>query len=91
MTNENESNVGQPENPAAQPGENPVARDNAGEVTDETLLSSLIGRLENIQAGASACAENQHALVLLRHAAGFLRLRTERRTQAGTEGTHASA
>jgi hypothetical protein len=54
----------------------------------EGVITAAIKRLEFYQASRFNCQENEDALDLLRKALGRLMDRTDRRTEAGTEGTH---
>lgn len=54
---------------------------------NEDLIAIVIDRLEHFQAGDYACAENLVALEDMKAALVALRMRTNRRTQEGSEGT----
>lgn len=58
----------------------------------EGVIAAAAGRIEFYQTtsgGRFACAENALALTKLREALAVLDERTQRRSRAGTEGTHA--
>ena len=57
----------------------------------EDVLQAVIGRLNAYQKSPFACDENATALEHLECAAAVLDARTQRREQAGTEGTHSGS
>ncbi|MEY5098079.1 MAG: hypothetical protein RJA36_798 [Pseudomonadota bacterium] len=66
----------------------PIAEVGVNGITHEALLAVVIDRMEGFQAGPYKCNENALALAHLKQAVGHLHARTQRREQAGTEGTH---
>ena len=54
----------------------------------EDLIAICIDRLQHFQAGKFACRENAIALTKFQEGLMWLESRTNRRTVAGTEGTH---
>lgn len=54
----------------------------------ETMIVVCINRLQFYQRSEFACEENEEAIEKLFTALGYLELRTKRRKDVGTEGTH---
>lgn len=67
----------------------PIGEVGVNGLTHEALLAVLIDRLEGFQNGPYACDENAQALTSLLAAQAALLSRTQRRIDAGIEGTHA--
>jgi hypothetical protein len=57
-------------------------------MTEGAVLAVLIDRLEAFQAGEFYCLENEAALVHLRDALAWTKIRTERRAERGVLGTY---
>lgn len=66
----------------------PIGEVGVNGITHEALLAILVDRLSSFQEGKFACDENRVALEYLHAAQRFLKMRTSRRMQDGTEGTH---
>ena len=66
----------------------PIAEVGVNGVTHEALLAIIEHRLQCFQAGPFACPENDMALQHILRAQQMLQMRTRRRLEAGTEGTH---
>lgn len=54
---------------------------------NEDLLAMVIDRLEGFQKGPYACEENDHAILNLKATLEWLNARTQKRVDAGIEGT----
>lgn len=54
----------------------------------ETVIASVVQRIEFYQAGEFKCRENAIAITKLEEALLWLNYRTQRREQRGVEGTH---
>jgi hypothetical protein len=67
----------------------PIKEVGTNGITHEALLAILIDRLEGSQSGPYKCEENGFALVHLKDAFAYLKLRTVKRELRGVEGTHA--
>lgn len=57
-------------------------------ITHEAVIEMLTDRFEGLQKGDFACEENKQVLGLLGEIKQVLGSRTQRRTEAGVEGTH---
>ena len=55
----------------------------------ETVIAAALQRIEHYNATQFRCRENSLAITHLEEALHWLHARTNRRTAAGTEGTHA--
>jgi hypothetical protein len=66
----------------------PISEVGINGVTQETLLTILIDRLEGFQSGQYASHLNAEALYHLQQAQKALQLRTKERMARGVEGTH---
>ena len=66
----------------------PVKESGINGIHNEDLISIVMDRLDGFQNGEYACQENAAAKELLLEALDVLRIRTDRRKDAGVEGTH---
>jgi len=65
----------------------PLGDAGANGITNEALLAVVVDRLEAFQRGPFKCKENEDALGMIKGGLTCLHKRTQRRVQAGTEGT----
>jgi hypothetical protein len=66
----------------------PIKEVGVNGVHNEDLIAIVIDRLQGFQSGKFSCRENALALTKLEEAMHWLNHRTNRRIEAGVEGTH---
>lgn len=69
----------------------PIKEVGVNGLTIESLLAICMDRLDGFQATKHACAENKDAIKSIAAALSALHIRTERRIEAGIEGTNEGA
>jgi hypothetical protein len=70
--------------------EGPIKEAGINGINNEDAILMVITRLESFQQSEYACSENEEAIAYLMRAINALRARTNRRKDAGTEGTSAT-
>ncbi len=67
--------------------EGPIKENGVNGCANEDLLAIVLQRLYCFQNTEFSCVENENAIKSIEEALRYLRLRTNRRVEAGTEGT----